>query len=98
MTLSRQRDEDAHSRLEDDAINEFERTKDRPPNVAERRHLIAGLRGTLWKLATQAAKSGVQGYREKVQKYTNLNITSGVSSGVAPLSITAWGFAQRGLL
>ena len=35
----------------------------------------------------------VQGYREKVQKYTNLNITS----GVAPLSISAWGFAQRDL-
>ena len=93
LHTDRQRDEDAHSRLEDDAINEFERTKDRPPNVAERRHLIAGLRGTLWKLATQAAKSAVQGYREKVQKYTNLNITS----GVAPLSITAWGFAQRDL-
>ena len=55
--------------------------------------LTAGLRGTLGKLANQAAKSADQGYREKVQKYTNLNI----ASGVAPLSITAWGFAQRDL-
>ena len=93
LHADRQRDEEAHSRLQDSAIDEFERTRARPPNVAERRHLTAGLRGTLWKLATQAAKSAVQGYREKVQKYTNLNITS----GVAPLSITAWGFAQRDL-
>ena len=49
--------------------------------------------GTLGKLAHQAAKSAEQGYRDKVQKYTNLDI----ASGVAPLSITAWGFAQRDL-
>ena len=54
---------------------------------------LTGLRGTLWKLATPAAKAAVQGYKTKVRKYTNLNITS----GVAPLPISAWGFAQRDL-
>ena len=60
-------------------------------NTTDRRGTV-GLVGHLL-LANQAAKSADQGYREKVQKYTNLNI----ASGVAPLSITAWGFAQRDL-
>ena len=93
LHASRQHDEEAHIRLQDNAIAEFMRIKSRLPNTAELRRLTAGLRGTLGKLANQAAKSADQGYREKVQKYTNLNI----ASGVAPLSITAWGFAQRDL-
>ena len=73
------------------AVDAFVVEKKRQPTAIERIQLTAGLRALLGKLASNAAIPVERGYAIKVQKYNDLQITS----GVAPMSISLWGFEQR---